>query len=132
MGAYVDTQKYLFCQVDKIWNGLYHCIPLVETVKKTYMERLIRSPDEGVMPPKRCSAVGTSDPSRDFRLPGLLTQVGSSDPCRDFRRSGLLIRVGTSGRPKGLSGSGLLYSDPNCSKLVGDMENKAWKGFLLG
>jgi hypothetical protein len=35
--------------------------------QKAYMERLIRSPDEGVMPLKRCYAVETPDPSRDFR-----------------------------------------------------------------
>jgi hypothetical protein len=47
--------------------------------QKTYMEHLIRSPDEGVMPLKRCSAIGTPDPSWDFRRPGLLTRVGTSD-----------------------------------------------------
>jgi hypothetical protein len=29
--------------------------------QKTYIERLIRSPNEGFMPLERCSAVGTSD-----------------------------------------------------------------------
>jgi len=28
------------------------------------MERPIQSPDEGVMPPERCSVAGSSDPSR--------------------------------------------------------------------
>jgi hypothetical protein len=100
------------------------------------MERLIRSPDEGVMPPERCSIVGTSDPSRDFRRLGLLTQVRTSD-CQDFRpMSGLSTQFRASDcrdfRPKsglpadlGLFGSGLLDSNPNCSKLVRNLENKA-------
>jgi hypothetical protein len=33
---------------------------------------------------------------------------------------------------KGLFGFGLLDSDPNCSKFVGNLENKPWRGFLLG
>jgi hypothetical protein len=33
---------------------------------KKYMEHLIRSLDEGVMPPERRSLIGGSDPSRDF------------------------------------------------------------------
>jgi hypothetical protein len=116
--AYIDTQKCPFCEVVKIWNGLHHCIPLVETVKKTYMERLSQSPDEGVMPLERCSVVRTSDSSPDFWRPGLLTWVGTSDLCWDFWHmsglptvetadpsrdfwpmSGLLTWVGTSGRP---------------------------------
>jgi hypothetical protein len=61
----VDTKNCPFCEVIQMWNGLHHCIPLVETVKKTYMKCLIRSPDEGAMPLERCSVVGTSD-GRDF------------------------------------------------------------------
>ena len=45
---------------------------------KTYMERLIRSPDEEVMPSERCLVVGSSDPSRDFRLLEVPTGVGTS------------------------------------------------------
>jgi hypothetical protein len=52
--------------------------------QKTYMERLIRSRDEGVMPPEKCSVVGTFDPSRDFRPKSGLPTVGTSDPNRDF------------------------------------------------
>jgi hypothetical protein len=33
--------------------------------QKIYMERLIRSPNQGVMPQERCSVIGTSD-DRDF------------------------------------------------------------------
>jgi hypothetical protein len=33
-GAYVDNQKCPFCEVVKMCNGLHHCIPLVEVVKK--------------------------------------------------------------------------------------------------
>ena len=77
--------------------------------QKTYMERLIQSSDEEVMPSERCLVVGSSDPSWDFRLskvptcigtfgkskeicPGVwgYPYVGSSDPSRDFRpKSGL-------------------------------------------
>jgi hypothetical protein len=32
--AYVDNQKCSFCEVVKICNGLYHCVPLVEMVEK--------------------------------------------------------------------------------------------------
>jgi hypothetical protein len=34
---------------------------------KTYMERPIWGPDEGVMPPERCSVVGTSGSSLNFQ-----------------------------------------------------------------
>jgi hypothetical protein len=34
MGAYVDNQKCQFCEVVKMCNRLYHCVPLVEMVKK--------------------------------------------------------------------------------------------------
>jgi hypothetical protein len=30
----VDNQKCLFCEVIKIYNGLHHCVPLIEIVKK--------------------------------------------------------------------------------------------------
>ena len=33
-GTYVDNQNCPFCEVVKMWNGLHHCVPLVETVKK--------------------------------------------------------------------------------------------------
>jgi len=45
---------------------------------KTYVERLIQSPDEGVIPPERCSVVGSSDPNRDFRQSEVTTGVGTS------------------------------------------------------
>jgi hypothetical protein len=77
--------------------------------QKSFTERLIRSPDEGVMPPERCSAIGTSDPSRDFRRSGLLTQVRTFDPCWDFRHmSGLPTRVRTSDPCRDFRRSGLL------------------------
>ena len=130
---------------------------------KTYMECLIRSPDEEVMPSERCLGVGSSDTSRDFRLSEVPTcvetsrkpeeicsgvwgypYVGSSDKSQKFRLSGVPTRVGTSDTSwdfrldfrhtwqKILFGSGLLDSDLNCSKLMGNLENKAWRGFLLG
>ena len=112
---------------------------------KTYMECLIRSPDEEVMPSERCLVVGTSD-CRKFRrvsgLPeslkksarvsgviptsGVPTQVGTSNPSRDFRLDFWHTWQ------KILFGSGLLDSNPNCSKLMENLENKAWRGFLLG
>jgi hypothetical protein len=51
--AYVDNQKCLFCEVVKMCNGPHHCVSLVEMVKKTYMERLIWGPNEGVMSPRK-------------------------------------------------------------------------------
>jgi len=82
------------------------------------MERLIRSPNEGVMPPERCSVVGCSNPSWDFRLSEVLTgvgtlgkpeetylgvwgypHVGSSDKGAKFRLSGVPTQVGTSTGP---------------------------------
>ena len=89
---------------------------------------------------------------------GVPTQVGTSD-YRKFRRvsglprslkksarvsgviptSGVPIKVGSFDcrelqhtRQKIMFGSGLLDSDPNCSKLAGNLKNKAWRGFLLG
>jgi hypothetical protein len=35
-GAYIDNQKCPFCEVVKMYNGLHHCIPLVEVVKNIY------------------------------------------------------------------------------------------------
>jgi hypothetical protein len=35
--------------------GLHHCIPLIEVVKKTYIERPIWSPNERVMRPRKCT-----------------------------------------------------------------------------
>ena len=83
------------------------------------MERLIRSPNKEVMPSKRCLVVGSSDPSRDFRLSEVPTcvgtsgkpeeicsgvwgypYVGSSDPSRDFRLSEVPMSVGTSEKPE--------------------------------
>ena len=46
--------------------------------QETYMECLIRSPDEEVMPSERCLVVGSSDTSRDFRLSEVPTCVGIS------------------------------------------------------
>ena len=83
--------------------------------QKTYMERLIQSPDEEVMPLERCLVVGSSDPSRDFRLSEVPTgvgtsekpeeiysdvwgypYVGSSDKSWKFRLSGVPTQVETS------------------------------------
>jgi hypothetical protein len=50
----VDNQKCPFYEVVKMCNGLNHCVPLIEMVKKTYMEHPIWSPDERVMPPRKC------------------------------------------------------------------------------
>ena len=82
--------------------------------QKTYMERLIRGPDEEVMPLERCLVVGSSDTSRDFRLSEVPTGVktfgkpeeicsgvygypyiGSSDKSQKFRLSGVST-VGSS------------------------------------
>jgi hypothetical protein len=54
--------------------------------QKTYMERPIWGPDEGVMPPKRCSVVGT---------------FGShtSQNCRLKLELSARTRAGTSGKP---------------------------------
>jgi hypothetical protein len=46
----IDNQKYPFCEIVKMCNDLHHCVPLVEVVKKTYMERSIWSLDERAMP----------------------------------------------------------------------------------
>ena len=58
---------------------------------------------------------------------GVPTKVGSSN-CREFRpKSGLPTYL-----KKIMFGSGLLNSDPNCSKLMENLENKGSRGFLLG
>jgi hypothetical protein len=49
----LDNKKCPFCEVVKMCNRLHHCVSLVEMVKKTYMERPIRGPDERVMPPRK-------------------------------------------------------------------------------
>jgi hypothetical protein len=75
--------------------------------QKTYMERLIRSPNEGVMPPERCSVVGTTDPSWNFwpaPEPGLPAQVGTfgPHPSQNFQLKLELsarTRAGTSSKP---------------------------------
>ena len=121
--------------------------------QETYIEYLIRSPDEEVMSSERCLVVGSSDPSRDFRLSEVPTcvgtsgkseeicpdvwgypYVGSSNKSRKFLLSGVPTQVRTSDIPnrKSCFGSGLLDSDPNCSKLMENLENKAWRRFLLG
>jgi hypothetical protein len=33
-GAYVDNKKCPFFEVIKMCNGLHHCVPLIEVVKK--------------------------------------------------------------------------------------------------
>jgi hypothetical protein len=53
-GEYIDNQKYPFCEVAKMCNRLHHCVPLIEMVKKTYMELPIWGLDERVMPLRKC------------------------------------------------------------------------------
>jgi hypothetical protein len=68
----VDIQKCPFCEVFK---NIEQTLPLCSSRrdgKKTYIEHLIRSLDEGVMPPRK-----------DAPLSGLPTQVGTSND-RDF------------------------------------------------
>jgi hypothetical protein len=63
----VDTQK---CPFYEVFQNMERTSPLRSSRrddKKTYMEHLIRSPDEGVTSLERCSAIRTSDPSRDSR-----------------------------------------------------------------
>jgi hypothetical protein len=62
----VDTQKYLFYEVVKMWNRLHYCVPLVETVKKTYTKHLIQSSDERVMPLGKSTSIGSCDSRRQF------------------------------------------------------------------
>jgi hypothetical protein len=66
--------------------------------QKIYMERLIWSLDEEVMPSRRCSAIGSSDKRREFRPESeVLTRVRSSDPHREFQQTlGVPTRVVTS------------------------------------
>jgi hypothetical protein len=67
---------------------------------KTYMEHLIRSSDEGVMPLERCSLSG-------------LPTVETADPSQDFRPMlGLPTRFGTSGRPNKKGCSDLAFWIP--------------------
>ena len=92
------------------------------------MECPIRSPDEEVMPSERCLVVGSSDPSRDFRLSEVLMCVGtsgkpeeiclgvwgypyvrSSDKSQKFRLSGVPTQVGTSDIPNRKSCSDLAF-----------------------
>ena len=95
------------------------------------MEHLIRSLDIEVKPSERCFVVGSSDPSRDFRLSKVPTgigtfekpekicsgvwgypYVGSSDPSRDFRLSEVPMSVGTSGKPEEICSG--VWSYPYC------------------
>jgi hypothetical protein len=88
--ATVDTKK-----ISILWScqNIEWTLPLRSSRRdgqKTYMERLIQSPDEGVMPSERCSVVRTSGPSWNFRPApelGLLAQAGTSGPHpnQDFR-----------------------------------------------
>jgi hypothetical protein len=83
---YVDNQKCPFCEVVKMCNRLHHCIPLIEMVKKTYMEHPIWGPDERVMPPRKYL----------FRLPVLLVRdqlvrkwtTGTSGPWPELSMAG--------------------------------------------
>jgi hypothetical protein len=83
-------KKCPFCEVVKMCNGLHHCVPLVKMVKKTYMELPIWGPDERVMPPRKCSVIGTSGPhlSRNFRhkleLPARI-RAGTPGSSLNFR-----------------------------------------------
>jgi len=99
--------------------------------QKTYMECLIWSPDEEVMPSERCLVVGSSDPSRDFRLSEVPTcvgtsgkseeicpdvwgypYVGSSNKSRKFLLSGVPTQVRTSDIPNRKSCSDLAFWIP--------------------
>ena len=99
--------------------------------QKTYMERLIRSPDKEVTLSERCPVVESSDPSRDFRRSEVPTRVGTSekpkkicsavwgypyigisDPSWDFRLSEVPMSVGTSGKPEEICSG--VWSYPYC------------------
>jgi hypothetical protein len=78
-------------------------------------------------------------PRKDTPLLGLPAQAGTSGPhpSQNFRlklKLSTRIRAGTFSKPnkKGLFGYGLLDSDLNYSKLVENLKNKPWRGFLLG
>ena len=73
----LTTKNVHFCEVVK---NVKRTSPLCSSHRdgqKTYMECLIRSPDEEVMPSERCLVVGSSDPCRDFRLSDVPTGVGT-------------------------------------------------------
>jgi hypothetical protein len=55
------------------------------------MERVIQSPNEGVMPPERYSVVGSSDLSWDFRLSEVPTGVGTSESLKKPTRVSRVI-----------------------------------------
>jgi len=113
--------------------------------QKTYMEHLIRSPDEEVMPSERCLVVGSSDPSRDFRLSEVPMGVGTSEKPEEICSGclGLSLRREFRfklGLPTGLST--YLTENPvqiwhfgfrsELFQTRGKLGNKAWRGFLLG
>jgi hypothetical protein len=116
--------------------------------KKTFMERPIRSPNEGVMPPGRCSVAESFDPGRKFRQSDVRTSgkpketcssargysnIRSSDKGRKFRHPKVPAEVRTFRKPNlTLFGSGHLDSELKYFKLVENLENKSWRGFLLG
>ena len=81
--------------------------------QKTYMERLIRSPDEEVMPSERCLVVGTSDCQEFWRVSGLLGSLKkSARVSRVIPTSGVLTQVGTSDIPNRKSCSDLAFWIP--------------------
>ena len=102
----VDNQNCPFCKVVKMWNGLHHCVPLVETVKNIYgtsnsesgrssyaTEKMLRCrkfrPKLGLPGSRKKSA----RESRVIPMSGVLTKVGSFD-CQEFRpKSGLSTDV---------------------------------------
>jgi hypothetical protein len=119
-GVIVLKKKCPFCEVVKMCNGLHHCVPLVKMVKKTYMELPIWGPDERVMPPRKCSVIGTSGPhlSRNFRhkleLPARI-RAGTPGSSLNFQHAPepkLPARAGTSGKPNKKGCSGLTFWIP--------------------
>ena len=111
--------------------------------QKTYMERIIRNPDKEVMPSERCLVC------REFRPKSGLPTVGSLK--KSARVSGVIpetgvpTKVGSSDCVEFQPKSGLpTYLTENHVRIWpfgfrselfqtrGKLENKAWRGFLLG
>jgi hypothetical protein len=120
--AYVDNQNFLFYEVVKIWNGLHHCISLIEMVKKTYIERLIRSPDGVNCPLDLCENQKFWPPTKtsEFCIGVLALREHQNfwPPTKIFD-----LRSLNQGESK---------LNPNSSELMGNLQIKSWRGFLLG